>query len=109
MDSAKLQEIIERQYLIRLLELTKSASISREQSRLSSQVILGIQPFADPDDALMKMEFFVSKFPEFQNVLDHIKVIINEENNNNVINEMHKHLREENVDAALDIAQNKTL
>ena len=104
MDSTAFKEVIERQYLTRLLELTQSETISEEDSKLSAQVILGIQPFHSWEDVLMKLEFFTTKFPAFVPVLNHLQTMHDEKHTQHIIDQMHQLLREDDIDKALQVA-----
>ena len=106
MDPKEIQRLIERRYLQCIVDFAKTTPIPRNIVRVSAQVMQAMRPWASWDEALLKTEFFVSKFPMYLALFEYVKNQKNEAANTSTIDMMHKHLRENNIDMALQIANN---
>lgn len=105
MDSGQIQFHIERKYLQCVLDLTKVGDISNETARLTAQVMQAMRPWQSWDEAVTKTEFLVRKFPLFAPLSEYTNSMKREQDTQRTIDAMHAHLKENNIDEALKIAQ----
>ena len=105
MDPEQIQFQIERKYLQCILDLTNAGNITNELARLSAQVMQAMRPWKSWADALTKTEFLVSKFPVFSPLVEYASAMKREQDTLHIIEAMHSHLKENNIDAAIKVAQ----
>lgn len=105
MDANELQEKLERKYLQILIEYLRSESIDQITTNESAQAFLALEPIISAEEARSKMEFFVSKFPKFSGLISYLSSLESEEKSKDIINEMQKHLRLNNIEAALSLVK----
>ncbi len=105
MDPKEIQRLIERRYLQCIVDLSKKNPLSDDLSRISAQVMQAMRPWNSWDEALVKSEFFVSKFPNFTDVYNYVKAMKDEQDSEKMIDLMHKHLKENDIDSALQVAR----
>ncbi len=105
MDANELQEKLERKYLQILIGYLRSESIDQATTNESAQAFLALEPIATVEEAKSKMEFFVSKFPQFSDLMSHLSSLESEMKTKDIIDEMQKHLRTNNIDAALSLVK----
>ncbi len=105
MNTSELQEKVERRYLQILISLLRTGSIDLKTTNESARVLLSLEPVLAIDDARAKIEFFVNKYPVFKDLEPYIGALDEEEKTKHIVDEMHKHLKANNIDAALSIVQ----
>lgn len=103
MDSEQIQFQVERRYLQCIVDLAKINPIPKPVIKMSSQVMQAMRPWKSWDEALTKAEFLVMKFPQFEALLNFIKTIKQDEDNQKIIDQMQAHLRNNDIDQALKI------
>ncbi len=106
MDPEQIQFHVERKYLQCVLNLTNAGEMTNELAQLTAQVMQAMRPWNTWADALTKAEFFISKFPIFAPLYEFVKTYKQEEDTKRTIDAMHEQLRENNIEGALQIAQN---
>lgn len=108
MDPNELQDKLERKYLQILIGYLRSESIDQATTNESAQAFLALEPIANMEDAKSKMDFFVNKFPKFLHLVGYLSSLESEEKTKDVVDEMQKHLRSDNIDAALSVVSKIT-
>lgn len=106
MDPKEIQAKIDRQYCTILLGLINSKSTNREDTHKSATALLTLEPISSFDDAKTKLEFFVSKFPQYKDLLSYLLALEADQKVKHVVDKMHEHLRDNNIDEALKVASN---
>ncbi|MFO0703538.1 MAG: hypothetical protein U0525_02320 [Patescibacteria group bacterium] len=105
MDSVQIQFVMEKKFLQCIVDLSKSNKVDDAQIKIAAKVMQAMRPWNNWSEAELKSEFFVSKFPNFGPMFDYAKSMKMEEETTQKIELMHKHLKEDNIDAALQIAK----
>ena len=106
MDPIQIQFIVERRYLQCIAELSQRKDISIDEARESARALIASRPFLSLTDAQNKAEFIATKYPKFKDIYIHISALIREQETKNVVDKMHTHLQNDDIDAALHIAMN---
>lgn len=100
-----LQKQVDNKYCQILLNMIRNESTTRERTHETSMTLLALEPFTSEDDIVNKMDFFSQKYPEYKEMHTYVQVTISEEKSRSVIEQMSHYLKQNNVDAALAIAQ----
>lgn len=108
MDPKEIQRLVERRYLQCILDLTKTGKLLKTTVQMSARVMQAMRPWKDWNEALFKTEFFVSKFPEFADVFEYTKSIKREQDVASTIDTMHRHLKANDVESAIQVAQSSS-
>jgi hypothetical protein len=108
MDPKQLEELQERLANVFLKEIIKSLrneEIEVEDAKTLAQEYLELEPFTSADDARSKIHSYVEKNPRFANMKTYIDSYKDEQNTNRVIDMMKKHIQNDDIDKALEVAK----
>ncbi|MBI1863051.1 hypothetical protein HYS00_02955 [Candidatus Microgenomates bacterium] len=65
---------------------------------------IALEPFTTIEECRDKIEQFVEKFPRFDNLKLYINNYLEEQKVNSVIERMKKHIKDNDIDKALEVA-----
>lgn len=104
-DLPKATSQLEFLFLKHLSDGLKSGSIDIPTAKQLTSAFLQIDPFASIDDAKQKMQAFSQQFPSFMQLKNYIDAFYSEQHKDEVIEQMRAHLKQGNIDQALEVAQ----
>lgn len=106
----ELEELKERIASVFLKEIIKSLrddEITVDESKAFAVEFLAMEPYTSVDDARAKIHTFAEKNSRFGALKTYIDAYKDEQNTNRVIALMKKHLQNDEVDEALEVARKK--
>ena len=85
----------------------QEGTIFNPYAREATIDFLALMPIETLTDAKEKITYYLQKHPDFSKLLDLIHIKEDEERTREVIEQMHHHLRQNDVESALAVAQKK--
>lgn len=101
----KLTEQLEYLLLRTIIETLDKDVIGEEDAKLQATEFLKLEPFMSIEEAKKKMGDFVQTYGIFNKLKDYVDTFHDEQKINAVIQKMQKHLQNNDVDNALEIAK----
>lgn len=105
-DLQKLVHDVQFAFLKHIIEGLKNKTLSLEEGRKFAVDFLKIEPFTSPEDAEEKLKHFQETYPEYGFLYAFIKAYNKEKKMGPVIQKMKEHIQANEIDKALQIAQN---
>lgn len=104
MDSlAKLKDQLEYLFIRVIIAGLKDNSLPLPEAKKLAQEFLAIEPFTSINDAHAKIDQFVVTYPRFSLLKEYADVYYDEDKMEEKLDTMRKHLKENHIDAALDL------
>ena len=103
-----LRNRLERIFLKTMVKQLREGKLTIEQSKSLAKEFLVIEPFSSVDDAKSKMESFSQKYPDFAILKEYMDSYSKEQDVENVVDQMRGHIKNNNIDAAIDAAKTIT-
>lgn len=101
----KLTDNVEYMFLKRIITGIREKSIGIPDSRTIALAFLQIEPFTSVDDAKSKIQAFTDKYSYFKDLTNYMKTYDEEKRIGQAINRIRKHLKDQDIDSALEVAQ----
>lgn len=105
-DLPKVTDQLEFLFLKRLAAGLKAEDIDIPTAKQLAKVFLAIEPFSSVEDARQKMSDFTSEHQYFSQLRDYVDAYYSEQHKDALIEEMRSHIRQGNIDQALEVAKN---
>lgn len=83
----------------------RNNSMTDDAIKTYAQAFLTIKPFSSIEDAKQKMANYATQFPLFAQLSDYIDAYYSEEHKDELIEQMRQHLKNGNIDQAIQIAK----
>ena len=93
-------------FLKRLVAGLKDGTLDLPTAKVLTQTFRHIEPFSSVEDAKAKMQDFSEKNPYFSQLQDYIDAYYSEQYKDVLIEQIRDHVRQGNIDQALQIAKN---
>lgn len=94
-------------FLKEIIRSLRSGEITVEQSKEFAVEFLKMEPYESVDDVRTKIHAFVDKYPRFGSMKTYIDSYKDEQNTNKVVELMKKHIQNDDIDQALEVAKSK--
>lgn len=104
-DIAKITNQIEYLFLKKIIAGLRDGSISVPKAKEYANAFLSIEPFLSIEDAYNKTNQFVAEHTEFTILKDYIDGFEKEKDVVEKIDKMREHMRQNNIDAAIQVAK----
>jgi hypothetical protein len=104
-DMKKLTDKVEYLFLKILLGDLDSQSITVEEMKSSAKDFLTLEPFISIDDARSKVNSLVTRYPRYSELKEYMAAYEKELRTEAVIEKMRAHMKSNNLDEALKVAQ----
>jgi hypothetical protein len=104
-DLKKLTHNLEYKFLRKVLSQLKEGTITNTQASTAAKAFKSIEPFVSVEDSQQKIKQFVAQFPDYSDLAEYADAYYNEKHTHRLITQMKKHLRNNDIDSALKIAQ----
>jgi vacuolar-type H+-ATPase subunit D/Vma8 len=101
----KLTNALEHIFLKQIIDGLRHETINVPDAKKSAQEFQRIEPFTTIDDAKEKMNRFVQQYIQFGKLKEYADAFHSEQKVDAKIEEMQKHIRDNNIDEALRIAK----
>ncbi len=98
-------QTLEYMLLKKIVTDVKAQQMSMPEAKKYAQDFLKLLPFSSSEDAQIKMHEYVRKYPVHAEMEDYIKAFNHEAKVNSIIDKMRKHLKNNNIDKALEEAK----
>lgn len=106
MDSiAAIKHQIEYLFLKKIIAGLRDGSISVAKAKEYANAFLSIEPFTSIEDAYNKTKLFVAEHTEFIILKDYIDAFEKEKDVAAKIDKMREHIKQNNLDAAIQVAK----
>lgn len=103
----ELKEKVSNVFLKQIIKLLRSGEATTEQAKEFAVEFLKTTPYQSADDARTKIHAYVEKYPKFASIKTYIESYKDEQNTNRVLDMMKKHIQNDDIDKALEVAKNK--
>lgn len=104
MDIKKLQDTLSKAFLKDILKALRANEVSVADSKKMAQDFLKLEPYASVDEAKQKISEYIALYPRFHFLETSISAFVDAQNTDKVISLMQKHLQNDDVDKALEVA-----
>ena len=104
-DLKKLTHNLEYKFLKKVLSQLKEKSITNTQASTAAKAFKAIEPFVSVEDSQQKMKQFAVEFPDYSDLEEYADAYYNEKHTHKLVTQMKKHLKNNDIDSALKIAQ----
>lgn len=98
---------VEIEYLRILAKLLREGKITRTQAKDSAKAYLAMLPFASSEELLKKVKSFVTSFPMIDVYEIYVMHEIEEIKTNQVLEKMRAHLKNDNIEEAINLVDTK--
>lgn len=105
-DIAALTHHLEYLFLKKIIFCLRNQKITTAQAKEYSVAFLAFEPFTTSEDTYIKIMEFVNKYPLFVELKNHMNAYQREKNDLIKIAQIREYIKQNNIDAALDIAKN---
>ena len=105
-EMSKVTDKLEYLLLKDIINGLRDETISEEDAKTIAAVFLDLEPFASIDDAKNKMNTFIVTYPRFMLLKEYMDAYHEEQRTAAVIEKMKEHIKNDNLDQALQVAQN---
>ncbi len=105
-DLAKVTNQLEFLFLKRLARGLKEEKIDIPRAKALAKAFLKIEPFSSVEDAKAKLDSFTRQEDYFSNLNEYIEAYYSEQQKNAMIEKMRHHIRQGDIDQALEVAKN---
>ena len=102
----KLTVDLEYQYLKYVMNTVRDKTLSVPDAKKSAQGFLKLLPFNSVDDVKNKISSYTPEFPFFTFLHKYMSAYDEEQKTAQVIEKMKQHIKNNNIDDALKVAQN---
>ncbi len=100
-------EKLEEEYLRLLVDFLQRGDITSDQAKLITKDFLKMTPFTSSEDMEKKIEAFTMEHPEFGGLYINLLTLERSKNDEDLINQMRAHIKENRLDEALNLVNNK--
>ena len=104
-DIAAIKHQIEYLFLKKIIAGLRDGSISVAKAKEYANAFLSIEPFTSIEDAYNKINQFVAGHAEFTILKDYIDSYEKEKDVAGKIDKMREHIKQNNIDAAIQVAK----
>lgn len=105
-DLSKVTNQLEYLFLKRLARGLKEETIDIPRAKALAKEFLQIEPFSSVEDAKSKIDSFTRKDSYFLTLNEYIEAYYSEQQKNALIEKMRQHIKQGNIDQALEVAKN---
>lgn len=100
-------EKIEEEYLKELVDRLQKGTVTTDQAKEITREFLELTPFSSAEDMETKIQSFTEKHPEFGGLYVNFLKYEDESKTSKLLNDMRAHLKENRLDEALKLVNNK--
>lgn len=104
-DLAALTHQLEYLFLKKIIAGLRNKSIGVSEAKIYANAFLGIEPFESSEETYIKIMEFAAKHPQFTDLKDYMNAYQREKNDLIKITKMREYMKQNNMDAALAVAQ----
>lgn len=101
----KLTDQLEYKFLKKIIEGLNNGSLTIEQAKEKAIIFLKLQPFTNIEDTKSKIRNFTSNYSQFTDLMNLMDSFHAEQKTNEIIGKMRSFIKEDRLDAALDVAK----
>ncbi len=105
-DIKKIAHHLDYLFLKKIIAQLKDKSITEDQARLKAREFRALGSFASIEDCQAKIKQFTAQHPEHADMTEYADAYYKEKDTHKLVAQMKKHLKNNDIDSALKIAQN---
>jgi len=105
-DIKKLTHNLEYIFLKKVLSQLKEKEIDNVKASSAAKAFKAIEPFKSVEDCQQKIKQFVAQFPDYPHLAEYADAYYKDKQTHKIVTQMKKHLKNNDIDSALKIAQN---